>query len=98
MAAVAPLAVLSMLVGSILLSQGTLRHADPVMPASPVRVDAAKIGDEVVFRIHNGGREHTVSRSEIPRHFDGGPSVEVSAGQFRDRLDSESRIVFYRID
>ncbi|HXV77178.1 MAG TPA: hypothetical protein VD788_12745 [Candidatus Polarisedimenticolaceae bacterium] len=96
-AAATPVVILSLMVGSVLLSDGAL-HRDTGIATSPTRIDAVKTGDEVVFLIHNGSRRHTISKSEIAHDFAAEGSVTVTTGQFRDRLDSGAEIVYYRID
>jgi hypothetical protein len=64
----------------------------------PIGVEVVKTGDEVVFNIANGGRDHFISTSERPDRFDGSTRAKVVDGTFADRLDRGSELVFYRID
>lgn len=83
------------LVLAVLVSYGTLigTGTDGIAP----QLLASKQGDEVVFVIANGDQSHRVSRLARPveRH---GEAMVVNDGTFRDRLSSDSRLVFYRID
>ena len=64
----------------------------------PGTVEVAKVGDEVVFTIANGGQPHTIQKSHRPDRFDGSATVVNGEDSFVDRLESGSKIVFYRID
>lgn len=92
LAALLPLLVLSLAVGSFLLPTGS--GTDGAAP----RLLASRQGDEVVFVIANGDRPHQVLKAADPRGLEGAEPVEVEAGTFRDRLDSGTDLVFYRID
>ncbi len=82
----------------MLFSGLLIRHdgigEDPRTPAP--RVEVLKDGEEVVFVIANGRRSHQVSRSTRPDR--GGEVFRTTTGEFRDRLDSEAKLVFYRVD
>jgi hypothetical protein len=61
-------------------------------------VQVAKVGDQVVFTIDNGGQPHRIQKSDRPDRFDGSATLVQGNGGFADRLESDSEIVFYRID
>jgi hypothetical protein len=62
------------------------------------RLEAVRQGDEVIFKIANGDRSHTVRKSNSASDLQDSESVVVTDGAFRDRLDSGGDLVFYRID
>lgn len=64
----------------------------------PVSITAEKVGDQVVFSIANGGRAHSISKSNTPHTFDPGKSVRVQDGSYREPLIENGDLVFYRID
>ncbi len=64
---------------------------------SATRIDAMKVEGRVVFNISNGGQEHTVVRSADPSRFDDSEAVRVNDA-YVDRLDSGSKVTFYRIN
>lgn len=64
----------------------------------PGTVEVAKIGNEVVFTIANGGQPHTIQKSHRPDRFDGSATVVKGEDRFVDSLESGSKVVFYRID
>ena len=80
---------------AVLVSYGTLigTGTDGIAP----RLLASKQGDEVVFVIANGDQTHRVSRLARPVERQGEAMV-VDDGTFRDRLSTDTRLVFYRID
>jgi hypothetical protein len=92
LAAVLPLLVLSLAVGYLLLPGRS------GLDGSAPRLLASRQGDEVVFVIANGDRPHRVVKVTDPRETGAGQAVDVEQGVFRDRLDSEASLVFYRID
>ncbi len=65
--------------------------------AGPPQVQAFKAGENVVFTIANGNREHFVYRSARPDRFDPATRVRVTDGVYRDSMKSGD-LVFYRID
>lgn len=87
---------LAALVGTTAWRQGRIEL--PASEGVATRIEAHKDGGQVVFRIANGARTHRVARSADPADLGGGDVFETSNGAFRDRLDSGSAIVFYRID
>ena len=93
--AAVPIFALSLLVGSVLLTQGP--YEGQVLVSSP-RVEASKAGENVVFVIHNGDRAHTISRSTDPAARGEGETFTTTTGRFDDRLESGTEIVYYRID
>ncbi len=64
----------------------------------PVSITVEKVGDQVVFNIANGGRVHSISKSNTPHTFDPGKSVRVQDGSYQDSLIGNGELVFYRID
>jgi len=90
-----PIFALSVLVGSILLTQKPFDSGDLV--AHQPRVEVTKSGGDVVFVIQNGDTTHTISKSTDPGGV-GKETFTTTTGQFRDRLDSDADIVYYRID
>ena len=92
LAAVLPLVVLSLGLGYFLLPGA------PALEDPAPRLLASRHGDEVVFVIANGDRRHSVVKGADPRILEDGVAVDVEQGVFRDRLDSDTDLVFYRID
>jgi len=75
----------------------------PVSPSQEAgeapQVSAIKRGNEVIFVIANGQRNHTVYRSETAAGLAGSQKpFALTDGTFRDRLDNGADLVFYRID
>jgi len=89
-AALAPALALAVALGALTIG----RHP---ATAGPARVQAIKQGDDVVFVIANGQRNHRIYRSDAPA---GGQweALGTTRQEFRDRLRGESNLVFYRID
>jgi len=74
--------------------------ARPVLgPAgdAPVRIQATKVGGEVVFEIANGARKHRVTRISRPGAEED-REVLTTRGAFRDRLESGADLVMYRVE
>jgi len=94
--AAVPVLVLSLLAGSLLMSPTPTRQGTLVARAP--RVEVEKTGGEVVFLIHNGSRTHRISKSSVPAAGEGAQSFTTTTGRFSDRLESDSPIVYYRID
>ena len=94
--AAVPIFVLSLLVGSVLLTQGPFDRGELV--ARQPRVEVTKSGDDVVFVIQNGDRTHTISKSTEPGASGSEEIFTTTTGRFSDRLDSDAEIVYYRID
>jgi hypothetical protein len=70
-----------------------------VMERSETRIQASKQGEEVVFTIADGRRQHQVLRSDSPKQFDRTSAIQVrNGGSFRQDADSGPDLVFYRID
>ncbi len=88
-----PALILTVGLGILAFPFDTGSHA----PAT-TRVQAMKRSGEVVFLISNGGAEHRVSKRTIPSASPSGTAIKTQDGAFRDELDSEEAIVFYRID
>ena len=63
-----------------------------------VGVQAAKQGDQVIFTIANGGKSHTVYKSNIPVHFERGSRIRIENGSFSDLATGGPDIVFYQIE
>lgn len=63
-----------------------------------MHLEVSKEGDQVCFRIANGKRSHSVSRSTEPDRFDATSAVHIAEGAYSDRLDGPTDLVFYRID
>ncbi len=76
-----------------LVAAGTWHAA----PAREGMVQIAKQGDRIVFRL-DPSREHVVTKSGVPHHFDASRSVQVTGGSFTDRAGTGPDLVFYRID
>jgi len=90
--AVVPVLALTLALGLQFVSRPEVQEAG-------THVAVMKDGDDVVFVIANGRRLHRVYRTE----GQAGPSPQgepfaVTDGIFRDRLDSDANLVFYRID
>ena len=69
-----------------------------VEPTHPLRVRATKAGGEVIFSIANGNRDHSVYKSSVPNRFGASAQLQVRGGSFRDTVDDDSGLVFYRIE
>jgi hypothetical protein len=82
---------------ALLVLYGSQSGPDGSLLAGAPRLLATKSGDEVVFVIANGSQEHQVRRLARAAQLQGEP-MAVSNGTFRDRLSSDSQLVFYRID
>jgi len=90
-----PAVALLLVVASFMYQPGS------IVTDSAATLNVSRVGDEIVFEIANGGRAHRVFRSDSPEGLAAGNSSEVFAlarNTFRDRIDSESGIVFYRVD
>jgi hypothetical protein len=63
----------------------------------PVRIEATKVDGDVVFEIANGSRAHRVTRFS---RSGAGQAAEVvtTRGAFRDRLESGTDLVLYRVE
>ena len=94
--AAVPLGALSALLAVVMVLQGQMVPGDSA--TGRPRIEATKVGSEVVFVIRNGDRVHNVSRSSDPGQFGPEARVPTESGRFRDRLDEDSHIVYYRID
>jgi hypothetical protein len=94
--AAVPIFALSLVVGSVLMTQGPYDGGALVSPQP--RVDVSKAGEHVVFQIHNGDATHRISKSASRSDGDEGETFTTTTGRFDDRLDSGSKIVYYRID
>ena len=94
LAGAAPVMLVAVLLGWVVLPRGV----DPAAPAeqAAVAVHVSKQGGDVVFVLENGGRAHQVTRSTSPEN--GGESIVVVRGSFRDDLTGGADLVFYRID
>jgi len=64
---------------------------------TPTRLQVSKQGDEVVFLIANGQQTHTVSVSD-KAHVVHSRTTFTVTDSFRDRLQSESNLTFYRFE
>ena len=94
--AAVPIFALSLLVGSVLLTQAP--HDGGALVTAQPRVEVSKAGENVVFVIHNGDRAHTISKSTDPAAGGEAETFTTTTGRFDDRLDSGAEIVYYRID
>jgi hypothetical protein len=89
-----PALLLALALGWLLVPLG---HRE--LAGGPVRLDAIKRGDEVVFLIANGGSTHRIYRGENPQGLRQGHEAYATTDRaFRDRLDRGGSVVFYRID
>ena len=91
-AAVAPALLLTLALGYLLLPRGA---GDPGPVGLELRV--TKQGEEVVFFIANGGQTHQIYKTSELRDPQWEPYTKTE-GTFRDRLETEADLVFYRID
>jgi hypothetical protein len=90
-----PTVLLAFIAGYLLLPGGM---TDPMGDPAGTIVQAMRQGDEVVFVISNGKSSHTVRKLNDPNSLTDGEPLAVSQGSFRDRLEGDSDLVFYRID
>ena len=88
-AGVAPVVLLTVALGIVAVPRGR---------GAAVRVEARKVSGEVEFLIANGGSPHRVSKRSLPYQTGRGEAIETRNGAFRDELESDETIVFYRID
>jgi hypothetical protein len=95
MATALPTVLLAVIAGYLLVPGAVTDQAGA--PSGTI-VQAMRQGDEVVFVIANGKSTHTVHKSNDPNDLSEGESFTVSQGSFRDRLEGDADIVFYRID
>lgn len=65
---------------------------------APLRILAAKAGDEVVFSMPGGKSHYTVYKCNIASNLGESNRIPVKANSFRDTVDDESGLVFYRIE
>ena len=93
LAAGLPALALTLLLGYSLIPSQLGGGVDP----APTRLQATKQGNEVVFLIANGQQTHTVSVSD-KAHVVQSPETFTVTDSFRDRLQSDSDLVFYRFD
>jgi hypothetical protein len=93
LSAAAPLLLVALLLGPQFVSVQS-----PTAPAEVTRVEATKSGGEVVFMIANGDSVHHVYKSNDINMLESVEITVVTQGAFRDRLESDSDLVFYRID
>jgi hypothetical protein len=89
-------AVLLCAIAGYLLVPGAVM--EPAADSRGTIVQSMRQGDEVVFVIVNGNTPHTVRKSHNASDLSAGETLTVSRGSFRDGLESDSNIVFYRID
>lgn len=75
---------------------GSVTTRQPAQAPTATTIQVTKQGDTVVFRISNGGRPHTISRSQDPAGS--WETLGTVRGEFRDRVADDSGLVFYRID
>jgi len=94
--AAVPIFALSLLVGSVLMTQSPYDGGALVSPQP--RIEVSKAGEHVVFQIQNGNTTHTISKSTSRSAGSEGETFTTTTGRFDDRLDSGSEIVYYRID
>jgi hypothetical protein len=107
----APFATLFVPVRKVLLTAGlpaaalTVLLAVAVLP-TPTELDVESVpslhvrkqGDEVVFVIANGGKPHSVYRSESLETLGTGEPFATADAAFRDRMDGKPGVTYYRID
>ena len=91
--AAAPLLLLVLLLGPQLVPV-----SPPAISDGETRVEASKVSGEVVFMIANGASVHRVYKSNDISMMDSVEVTVVTQGAFRDRLESDANLVFYRID
>jgi hypothetical protein len=91
-------AALPLLLAAALVALVDRSAISPTATGAPTRVEAMKVGGQVVFTIANGKTAHRVYRSTTPERFDLSAPVSVTDGVYRDGLDRGADVVFYRID
>jgi hypothetical protein len=69
----------------------------PIAPGRQAKIVATKNGENVVFTVANGHKEHRVFKSTDPTRF-GVKEVPEVGGRFSDRADNGVELVFYRVD
>ena len=87
----------------LLLAMGLLLTLDrglapPAGIETGPRVTVFKQGNHVRFHVTNGGKAHHVSRSTQPDRFEAASMVELTDGEYIERLSDRADLVFYRID
>jgi hypothetical protein len=95
LAAAAPALVLALAVGYLMTPGG---GAVIESPAQATNLDVIRQGDDIVFVIANGNTTHRVYKSTAINDLGAAEPVEVSNGVYRDRIDPQAGLVFYRID
>jgi hypothetical protein len=92
-----PVVLLTVLVGALGIPRKS--HDGATSSGLVARVDAHKVGADVVFVIANGQRSHQVYKSNDPKDFGPDARFVETQGTFRDRLaNGGSDVVFYRIE
>jgi hypothetical protein len=95
LATAVPVLVLALAVGYLLIPGG----GAVIEPGAQVtNLDVIRQGDDVIFVIANGDSTHRVYKSNDLSTLGAAEPVEVSNGVFRDRIDPDNGLVFYRID
>lgn len=93
-----PLAALSIALVVVLTYPSGVARVPVESRAAATQIEATKLGAEVVFVIHNGGQTHSLREASDPLRFGQDLPVRTVEGRFRDRLDQNQGIVYYRID
>jgi hypothetical protein len=97
LAAAAPMMVLTLAVGYLLMP-ATAPAPGVVAAADSTNLEVIRQGEEVVFLIANGKTTHFVYKSTQITELQRAQPVVVSDGVFRDRIDQSANLVFYRVD
>ena len=95
LAAAAPMLVLTLAVGYLLMPATA---PEPMARAESTNLEVIRQGQEVVFLIANGKATHLVYKSTQIKGLHRAQPVTVSDGVFRDRIDQNANLVFYRVD
>ena len=93
-----PLAALSIVLAVVLSVPQGVNRLPVETRSTATQIEATKLGTEVVFVIRNGGTAHSLREASDPLRFGQDLPVRQVEGRFRDRLDQDPGIVYYRID
>jgi len=83
---------------TLLFGVAVLPVPEGVKSDAPPSLHARKQGDEVVFVIANGGQQHRIYRSTSLAELGSGEPFATADAAFRDRIDANPGLTFYRID
>lgn len=95
LAIAAPAMILALTVGYLVVPPADTGGQSP---AQVTNLDVLRQGEEIIFVIANGQSTHRVYKSSEISGLQTAEPVEISNGVYRDRIDQQADLVFYRID